>query len=269
MFSSLKLTNEGKKIITKVLNGEKIVFTKIVLGSGNKPGNVDTLKNVVKAEQEIAISRSKVLSDSAVSIGGNLLGVKITKSFDWKEIGLFVKDVANNIEVLFSYDNSDTDVINIPVGGIIAEQMIDLNINIGDSSKVQLTVNKSLVTYNQKEIDDKLTDVDNKFVKVNQVVVQGFNDTKGLIKNHTDNQLNPHGVTKEQVGLGSVPNQPNATVNEAKAGTSSSATMTPAAVRNALEGFGLITDGDTILKVGGTKPATIPGKTIIWIDTNS
>ena len=269
MFSSLKLTNEGKKIITKVLNGEKVVFTKIVLGSGNKPSNVDNLKNVVKTEQEIAISRSKVLSDTAVSIGGNLLGSKITKSFDWKEIGLFVKDVTSNIEVLFSYDNSDTDVINIPVGGIIAEQMIDLNINVGDSSKVQLTINKSLVTYNQKEVDDKLAEVDNKFTKVNQTVVKGFDDTKELIKTHTESRLNPHGVTKDQVGLGNVPNQPNATVNEAKAGVSNSATMTPVAVRNALEGFGLITDGNIILKVGGNKPTTIPGKTIIWIDTNS
>lgn len=268
MFSSLKLTNEGKKIITKVLNGEKIVFTKIVLGSGNKPGNVDNLKNVVKAEQEIAISRSKVLSDTVVSVGGNLLGSKITKSFDWKEIGLFAKD-STNTEVLFSYDNSDTDVINIPVGGIIAEQMIDLNINVGDSSKVQLTINKSLVTYNQQEIDAKLQQVTKTITDINSQVTQSLSQASNDLTNHKQDNNNPHSVTKQQIGLGDVPNQPNATVNEAKAGTSNSATMTPATVRNALEGFGLITDGNIILKVGGNKPTTIPGKTIIWIDINS
>ena len=60
-----------------------------------------------------------------------------------------------------------------------------------------------------------------------------------------------------------------ATTAEATAGTITNKVMTPARVKEAVNAYGVMSDGNTIIKVGGTQPATQTGKTIIWIDTSS
>lgn len=60
-----------------------------------------------------------------------------------------------------------------------------------------------------------------------------------------------------------------ATTAEAGAGSSNAKVMTPAKVKDAVIAYSVISDGNIILKVGGTQPATQSGKTIIWIDTTS
>lgn len=52
---------------------------------------------------------------------------------------------------------------------------------------------------------------------------------------HINNTSNPHGVTKSQVGLGSVPNYGVATQAEAESGTASNKLMTPQRVKQAFE----------------------------------
>ena len=51
---------------------------------------------------------------------------------------------------------------------------------------------------------------------------------------HVANTSNPHGVTKSQVGLGSVSNYGIATQAEARAGTSNSKYMTPLRTKEAI-----------------------------------
>ena len=45
--------------------------------------------------------------------------------------------------------------------------------------------------------------------------------------------------------------------------------MSPARVKEAVNAYGVMSDGNTIIKVGGTQPSAQTGKTIIWIDTSS
>ena len=60
-----------------------------------------------------------------------------------------------------------------------------------------------------------------------------------------------------------------ATTTEATAGTITNKVMTPARVKEAVNAYGVISDGNTIIKVGSTQPTAQTGKTIIWIDTSS
>lgn len=52
---------------------------------------------------------------------------------------------------------------------------------------------------------------------------------------HREDKNNPHGVTKEQVGLGNVPNYTTATTNEATTGAVSNKLMTPLTTKQAIE----------------------------------
>lgn len=56
---------------------------------------------------------------------------------------------------------------------------------------------------------------------------------------------------------------------EAVAGAITNKIMTPARVKEAINAYSVISDGNTIIKVGATKPTAQSGKTIIWIDTSS
>lgn len=60
-----------------------------------------------------------------------------------------------------------------------------------------------------------------------------------------------------------------ATTQEAIAGTATNSVMSPARVKEAVNAYGVMSDGNTIIKVGGTQPSKQTGKTIIWIDTSS
>ena len=60
-----------------------------------------------------------------------------------------------------------------------------------------------------------------------------------------------------------------ATTSDATSGTATNMVMTPARVKDAINGYGVVSDGNLILKVGGVQPTPQAGKTIIWIDTSS
>ena len=82
----------------------------------------------------------------------------------------------------------------------------------------------------------------------------------GHIKVTTGNGLNLSGGTLSLAG---------ATTAEATAGTSTTTVMSPARVKEAVNVYGVMSDGNTIIKVGGVQPSAQTGKTIIWIDTSS
>ena len=82
----------------------------------------------------------------------------------------------------------------------------------------------------------------------------------GHIKVTTGNGLNLSSGTLSLAG---------ATTAEAIVGTSTTTVMSPARVKEAVNAYGVMSDGNTIIKVGETRPEGQIGKTIIWIDTSS
>ena len=82
----------------------------------------------------------------------------------------------------------------------------------------------------------------------------------GHIKVTTGNGLNLSGGTLSLAG---------ATTAEAIVGASTTTVMSPARVKEAVNAYGVMSDGNTIIKVGETRPEGQKGKTIIWIDTSS
>lgn len=78
------------------------------------------------------------------------------------------------------------------------------------------------------------------------------------VGNHLLDKNNPHGVTKEQVGLGSVQNYGIATQAEAEVGTSSNKYMTPQRTKQAIDAL------SPVKSVAG-KTGTV---TISWADIN-
>lgn len=86
------------------------------------------------------------------------------------------------------------------------------------------------------------------FAKIEDVASQADFDA------HTTNKLNPHGVTKGQVGLGDVSNYSVATEEEAKTGTADNKYMTPSKTKMAIdEMFDFSDDWHSVTFLNGSK----------------
>ncbi|MGM9543579.1 MAG: phage tail protein [Romboutsia timonensis] len=267
MFDGLKLTSKGKTLLTNLLNGHNIQFTVVKMGNGAAPADILTLTDLVSVKQTLPISRNSVVNEDTMLIGANLYGVDVKEAFYWKEIGIFAKDLdGDGVEYLFSYSNAGDEASYIPVGGSVTEQLIDLYVVVGNVENVTIEIDKSLIYATLEELENQLSELNNTLVTKINTDVKSVNDA---LTNHKNDKSNPHGVTKSQVGLGSVENYGVATSAEATAGTSNAKYMTPARVKDAVNAFGVISDGNVIIKIGGTQPTAQSGKTIIWINTAS
>lgn len=266
MFEQLQVTNDGLALLTELLNGHQIQFTKIKLGNGGeRPADIASLKDLVSVKQTLDVARASILTASSVNVGANLLGTSVTEAFNWTEVGIFAKDLTNNTpEILFSYQYATTPV-PIPEGGTVAEMLLDFVIQVGNSENVNITIDSSLVLSTKEDLDKLHSTINSETQeKINQAV----NPVNQSLQNHIGNKNNPHSVTKEQVGLGSVQNYAIASETEARAGSSNEKYMTPLRTKNLIESASIITSGNINLVIGGAQPSPISGKTIIWIDTS-
>ena len=173
-----KLTASGKNLLLRALAGETITFTKIQLGNGTAqdPAEATGLANPI-----ITVELSKiVVGTEYVTLTAQFSNSSITSGFHITEAGFFAKDPDDSTkEILYALGNEDESSADyVPdKGNRILEMQFDALIFIGDAENVSAAISSSLV-YASKEDFDK----------------------------HTADKNNPHSVTKQQVGLGNVPN---------------------------------------------------------------
>ena len=173
-----KLTASGKNLLLRALAGETITFTKIQLGNGTAqdPAEATGLANPI-----ITVELSKiVVGTEYVTLTAQFSNSSITSGFHITEAGFFAKDPDDSTkEILYALGNEDESSADyVPdKGNRILEMQFDALIFIGDAENVSAAISSSLV-YASKEDFDK----------------------------HTAGKNNPHSVTKQQVGLGNVPN---------------------------------------------------------------
>lgn len=173
-----KITASGKNLLLRALAGETITFTKIQLGNGTAqdPAEATGLTNPI-----IIVELSKiVVGTEYVTLTAQFSNSSITSGFHITEAGFFAKDPDDSTkEILYALGNEDESSADyVPdKGNRILEMQFDALIFIGDAENVSAAISSSLV-YASKEDFDK----------------------------HTADKNNPHSVTKQQVGLGNVPN---------------------------------------------------------------
>lgn len=172
------LTAAGKNLLLRALVGDAIKFTKIQLGNGPAQigAEVTALQNPL-----ITIPITKMdVGKEYVTLTAGFTNGSIENGFHITEAGFFAEDPDDSTkEILYAVGNEDESTADyVPDNSSrILEMQFSAVIFIGDAENVSAAISSSLV-YASKEDFDK----------------------------HTSNSANPHGVTKEQVGLGNVPN---------------------------------------------------------------
>lgn len=179
-----RITYGGISVIAHAMDGENnsIVFTRMAAGNGSAPSDYKSLNNLVNPVISIPID-SITVSDSNATLVGIYSNNDLESDFTWTEVGIFCQDPENESEeVLYAYghyvlDQGGEPEAHIPSSTTQAfEIKLTYTIYVGDISDIRALIPGSLYA------------------------------TKQALQDHMDDTGNPHEVSKEQVGLGNVPN---------------------------------------------------------------
>ena len=134
-----KVTTAGRNMIAAAVNGDEILFTRIILGDGIFTGDdAAGATDVLSPVEELPISGHSVANNVAtlVAIYNN---ADEQTGFFFREIGVYAENSTND-EVLFAYGYAPTDAeadwIPPTGGATVIEKQVELHIPIGNAANV-------------------------------------------------------------------------------------------------------------------------------------
>ena len=135
------ITTAGLIVLAKGVAGQKINYTKIVLGDGylEEGQTPRTLTGVVSPKATVDITKLKINGDGTVAVGGIFTNGDETEGFYYRELGLYAEDPDPEVgEVLYCYGNCGDLAEWIPPSGgaTIVEKTIDIVTAIGTATNV-------------------------------------------------------------------------------------------------------------------------------------
>lgn len=216
-------------VITKAGNDElaaaigsnsPITFTRVVLGSGRHTGDLKAITNVKTPAITLPALQSVLAGATGFHVLGRLDNSNVTAETNVTEIGVFAK-VGSRAEVLYMYTSAESGDLIPPRREAILVRDYEFDVRIADNG--QLTVQYSNDT---QAIYAKRAELDAVRAKVDEVAKESYGKAEGQaaaakaesvgqdLVTHKGDKSNPHGVTKEQVGLGNVANVPQASKAE-------------------------------------------------------
>lgn len=179
---TLYLTELGKSLILQALaspDDASVRFTRVALGNGDASGQGDAATELGNELNSMSITAMST-NGSFVNIAAFLSNTEVPAGYRVTELGVMTENPEDsNEELLFAYAHvSETEAMYLPAAGDYSlETTITLKVYVDDVEDVSAVINESLVYASKAEFEQ-----------------------------HTSNTLNPHGVTKAQVGLSEVPN---------------------------------------------------------------
>lgn len=140
-FINNDITTVGLIVLAKGVAGQKINYTKIVLGDGylEEGQTPRTLTGVVSPKATVDITKLKINGDGTVAVGGIFTNGDETDGFYYRELGLYAEDPDPEVgEVLYCYGNCGDLAEWIPPtgGATIVEKTIDIVTAIGTATNV-------------------------------------------------------------------------------------------------------------------------------------
>lgn len=176
-FPAMQLTNAGKAILIKALTGETVEFTKVSAGNGSAPANfreLTSLRNPVVNMDIISFERGEGCAKLECTFDNS----SIATDFWWRELGVYANDPQIG-EVLYAYSHAGDHAEHIPAYESVEyiKTTLHVVVAVGDAEHVTAVIGEYSGYASKEEFDD-----------------------------HVKSRNNPHRVTKEDVGLGNVPN---------------------------------------------------------------
>lgn len=140
-FINNDITAAGLIVLAKGAAGQKINYTRIVLGDGylEEGQTPRSLTDVVSPKASIDITKLKINGDGTVAVGGVFTNDQTSDGFFYRELGLYAEDPDPEVgEVLYCYGNCGDLAEWIPPtgGATIVEKTVDIITVIGTATNV-------------------------------------------------------------------------------------------------------------------------------------
>ncbi|MDO5574445.1 MAG: hypothetical protein Q4G60_10775 [bacterium] len=197
------LTVEGERLVGKMLAGTaRIQFTRMECGDGYLPAGV-TAKNVSSMMHTVIskeVSGTELSGDNVVTVSSAFSNEDMTEGFYFREKGIFAKEYGGSNEVLMIYSNNGSlaEWIEPPSSQFI-EKLIRSIIAFEETDNVDIIVSTAVYI--------TIDNVNNIIKKSDYNGYLHVNGQEILVYEHVnEGKRNPHGVTKEDLGLGDVEN---------------------------------------------------------------
>lgn len=134
-FPSLILTDAGRALIVKALNGTAINFTKFALGDGAAPEEPRDLKNLVHLAANMQINSIELSANCAV-LESTYTNSGLKSKLIAREIGIFANDPDDG-EILYAYANAGNEAAVVPPesGDMTVQETFHMVVAVGDAER--------------------------------------------------------------------------------------------------------------------------------------
>lgn len=159
-FERMYVTNKGSLLSAKTLQGKKLEFDHIEIGSGIISGQPAAQEALANKEIECSINSIKIVNTNQIRISFLFTNKNLANAFYFREIGLFAIDPDTEEKVLYAYANAgDTaEYINNSSTSVI-EKYININVAIDNAENVTINVDPTQSYVSQKEFDDTIEEI--------------------------------------------------------------------------------------------------------------
>lgn len=166
------LTAAGISLLGRAAGGEKITYTRLVLGDGEllPDQSIIGMEAVIHPRASVSISQCRLRSDGMVLVSGKYTNKNEETGFYYRELGLYAKG-EDNQEILYCYGNSGDHCEWIEPAGSqkIHEKDIAILTAVGSATNITAYIDEnSVVTLGQFE--DYIQDVANAVSKAEQAL---------------------------------------------------------------------------------------------------
>lgn len=192
-FNDMIVTNVGKTIYAKVMNGKTITFNRVVFGGGNPASQADAeaLTNLVDARIEGAIESIDTATEQGLAvITVSVNNAELDTGIGIKEIGLFCADPDTGASAMYAYAFSPDDIDVIPsnqYGAVVWKMRLQLAITNAAGSTTTQTESLAFTPVVTPAVADQNVYVSEVQAKGRYIVKSGivtaFYDVSGRLTN--------------------------------------------------------------------------------------
>ncbi|MBJ7550737.1 phage tail protein [Marinomonas ostreistagni] len=155
-FPGLQMTAAGRDLQAKAQTGVKLDFSRVGLGDGEMPADIDPLTAMVSEKKSLDITDFELLGDGTSQLEVLLTNENLVEGFFIREIGVFAIDPDTETEILYSYANAEAYSDYLPAFGAatIVEMKFNLITVIGNATNVTATIYDYLVHATKADVDE-------------------------------------------------------------------------------------------------------------------
>lgn len=154
-FPGMILTTAGRQLQAKAQIGQQLQFTRVGLGSGVAPADIEALQGLVAEETSLGIQSIDLVGDGTSRIRVVLVNQGVQTGFFIRELGLFAYDPDVGTDVLYAYTHAGQTADFLPAegGATVVEQTFDLITVVGQAQNVTAVINDYLTLATKQDLN--------------------------------------------------------------------------------------------------------------------